>query len=833
MKKLFLFALSLVFVFVAASCGGNGGNQGGNQGGEQPDPNKPWYETDGDFTYNDYIASTTSMNWNPLSWETNDDSYVLGYLSMGFYDYALNDEADGWVVVPEMAAELPTDVTEKYVGKYGVKAGEKGKAWEIKLNPNATWEDGTKIVAGDYVYSMQQQLDPVQLNRRADSYYGGDFSIVNAKTYLYNGQFAYSNTVVDAAFSPESYFDNAAVSKDEKGQYMVDGKYVGFSLTNGGVWSTNSLNDYFGAGYIDPASADWKVLTDAEGTGANNYNGIIPINDATMVALSNIIANLHGYASAEERAAVDGAYAWQEYQEFCFYGANNPEMDFAEVGIEATDDYTLVLIIENELQNPKFYLPYYLSSFCLINKDLYEKCWTTNPDGERINNYMTSLETSISYGPYRLSYFEADKQISFVRNTNWYGYTDGKHENQFQTDKVSCKVIAKHETALLSFLAGEIDGIGLTSEDMEIYGGSQNLLYTPESYTTKFTINTDLESLKARENETTNKAILSVKEFREAFSFALDRAHFASKFTASAAAGFGLVNYMYQIIDEEGSEESYRNYAVAKQALCNVYGVKWGEGERFDSLDAAYEAITGYDMARAKAKMQEAYAIAKEKGLYNDNQKVVIRFSVYQSDDVYIQMYEYVRDQLLEAVKGSGLEGKVELEMHVDDDYYETLYAGETDIIFSTWGGAAYGTLGLLSNVYCDDYTGNGNQMEVGFNTDAYPIEFEIDGKTYNYSIKKWADWLNAKQALEGIGSPAEYDVDIKAALFAKLEEAYLSEFCAIPLYYRQAASLHSHKVEYAAEDYVNMIGYGGIRHMTYAYNDTEWAEQVSKGLTY
>ena len=134
MKKLFLFALSLVFVFVAASCGGNGGNQGGNQGGEQPDPNKPWYETDGDYTYNDYIGSTTSMNWNPLSWETTDDSYVLGYLSMGFYDYALNEDADGWVVVPEMAAELPTDVTEKYVGKYGVKAGEKGKAWEIKLD---------------------------------------------------------------------------------------------------------------------------------------------------------------------------------------------------------------------------------------------------------------------------------------------------------------------------------------------------------------------------------------------------------------------------------------------------------------------------------------------------------------------------------------------------------------------------------------------------------------------------------------------------------------------------------------------------------------------------
>ena len=30
------------------------------------------------YTYNDYLAATTGLNWNPLSWETNDDSYVLG-----------------------------------------------------------------------------------------------------------------------------------------------------------------------------------------------------------------------------------------------------------------------------------------------------------------------------------------------------------------------------------------------------------------------------------------------------------------------------------------------------------------------------------------------------------------------------------------------------------------------------------------------------------------------------------------------------------------------------------------------------------------------------------
>lgn len=787
MKKLFLFALSLVFVFVAASCGGNGGNQGGNE----PDPTKPWYETDGDFTYNDYIGGTTSMNWSPLAWETNDDSYVLGYLSMGFYDYALNEDGDGWVVVPEMAAELPTDVTEKYVGKYGVKAGEKGKAWEIKLNPNATWEDGTKITAADYVYSLEQQLDPVQLNRRADSYYGGDFSIVNAKNYVYSEQEVSYVPVTSKGF-----------------------KTVAEALASGEVVYLDINSSY---GESDPSFP-----------GAERNGTLLPIND-TVTAL--------GVSSAELYYMNEGLFeVGADYNSCVVMADYNPyykNITFDEVGVEATGEYTLVYIIENELANPQFYLPYYLSSTCLINKTLYESCWEEKEDGTKVNNYMTSLDTSISYGPYRLSYFEGDKQISFVRNTNWYGYKDGKHENQFQTDKISCQVISEHKTALLAFLAGEIDGVGMDAEDMEIYGGSKYLLYSPESYTTKFTINTDLASLEAREEPGVNKSILTVKEFRKAISLCMDRKYFTDAFTASHAPGFGLYNYLYQVILENGQEETYRNYDSAKEALCNLYGLKWGEGEKYANLDAAYNAITGFDMPQAQQLMQQAYEIAKAKELYADGETVKITLSVYNSDTIYKQMFEYIRGQIQEAAKGTALEGKIELEMKPDEDYYNTLYAGKTDMIFTTWGGATYGTLGMLSNVYCDDYQGNGNQNEIGFNTDLYIVPFEIDGKVYEYSIKKWADWLNVKQELDGLNNPNDYSVELKVNLLAKLEEAYLGEYCAIPLYYRQGASLHSQKVKYGADEYVNLIGYGGLRHMTYEFNDAEWQEKVNQGLTY
>ncbi len=796
MKKILLFALCLGFVVAVASCNNNNQNNG--------DDDKEWFELDGNYTYNDFIGGTTSMNWNPLSWETNDDSYVLSYLSAGFYDYQLNEDGDGWEVVPEMASALPTDVTAQYVGQYGIAAGEKGKAWSIPLNKDAQWENGEPITAEDYIYSMKQQLDPVQLNRRADSYYGGDFSVVNAKNYLYSTQ--------------DGVYETPAVLGYESVQAAIDAGVTVY-LDVEYFWGINAkdaeteIADAQKDGALVPVTSTVKIRDYAVEEGAAG----------DWISAADIFAAYQGYLE------VGGDYhtCMQIYVPNQYKG-----LAFEEVGLIAVDDYTLVIVIENELQNPNFYLPYYLSSTWLINEELYESCWQDTPEGRK-NNYMTSKSTSISYGPYTLSYFEADKQITFVRNKNWYGYYDGKHEGQYQTDVISCQVIEEHKTALLAFLNGEIDAVGMDSEDIKTYGGSEYLVYTPESYTTKFTINTKLDTLVARESEGVNKRILTVKEFREAFSLCLDREYFTTAFTAAAAPGYALFNYMYQVINEDGTESTYRNSDAAKQALVNLYGIEYGEGKDYATLDEAYKAITGFDMAKAKEKMQAAYDYAVANGLYTDGEIIKIRFSVYSSDTIYNQMYEYVKAQLNEAVVGTSLEGKIELEMFADADYYNSLYAGNTDVIFSTWGGATYGTLTTMAQIYCDDHEGNGNQMEIGFDTDKYNVTVEVKGQEYTYSIKKWADWLNGTATIEALGKNSDYTVAEKVVILAACEEAYLAEYCAIPLYYRQAASLHSQKINYGTDTYVNLIGFGGLRHITYNYTDEAWETYRAGGLTY
>lgn len=849
MKKLFLFVLGLALVFSLVAC-----NPGEEVKPEQPgeqEGDKPWYQTDGDFTFNDFLASTATLNWNPLSWETNDDSAMLSYQTTGFYDYKVNDTADNWEVVCEMATALPTDVTSSFVGQYGIQEGESAKAWLIPLNKDAKWSDGTAITSADYIYSMKQQLDPDQLNRRADSYYGGDFSIYNAQKYLYNGKFAYGSPIVSAAYGDDEYYPLSAFTLDEEcNQYYVevDGVrcYAGLKLSSGGNWGSNGLVDYYNAASYTPKflSEDgtqdyFKLLKAEEGKGKEGIEDVVPLNATTVGYLNEIIAHLHNQPNAAAYAAAAGDYAYMEWEEMAYFGKYNDKLDFSEVGLFASGDYNIVIVLERALVNPNFYLPYYLSSTWLVNEELYESCWSTDPAGNKVNNYMQTVETSISYGPYKMVSFEKDKEIRFERNETWYGYTDGKHlladgSHQYQTDNIVYAVYGKHETALLAFLAGDLDGIGLQSDDMKDYGSSKYIMYTPQSYTTKFTFNTDSAALKARETDKINKVVLTNKTFRHAISLCIDRASFTAQFTSAAAPGYGLINYMYEVFDDEGGEVAYRNLDVAKEALVSLYGIAYGDGEKYADLDEAYAAITGYDMEQAKELMAQAYAECVAEGLYveAEGKVVTIELSVYQNDTIYQNMYSYVKGQIEEACKGTPFEGKVTVSMKVDEDYYESMYGGKTDMIFSTWGGATYGTLGLLSRVYCDDYAGKGNQMEVGFNTNTISLTIEIAGVEYTESLKSFADWLNGG-TIAGLKGYEEYSYEVQTAVLAACEKAYLEHFAAIPLYYRQSASLYSQKIKYPATTYINLVGFGGLREIKYNYNDKEWAVLKASGLSY
>ena len=758
------------------------------------------------YTYNDYIAGTTNMKWGTVNWETNEDSYVLSKITSGFYNFYLNDSKDGWAIGCDMASELPVDVTSDYVGSYGIEEGDTAKAWKITLNPDACWEDGTPINADSYIYSYQQLLDPIMLNRRADSLYAGDFQIYGAKNYVYQGRTSF----------------NAL------------GESVEDYLANGGDESQL---------YIDVTSF-WNVT-------AEDGSQYVSITDETPIRDEAVEDE-----NADE-AYVSGKYLYETYLAPGAPNADNAadyvgtmqayeaDYSFDNVGIFKTGDYEIVFVTTSPVASPDYYVPYNLSSTYLVYEDLWESCKTYfNSNGDQVDadsddiasittNYGTSAETTMSFGPYRLDYFELDKQITFTRNDNWFGYKDGKHTGMYQADNISCQVIAEQSTALLAFLNGEIDNVSLVASDMSTYGSSDYIRYTPQSYTTKLTFNTDLAKTTERGTQ-----ILTNLNFRKAFSYAIDRNTFAASYTSAGTAGFGMLNNLYVYDPYTGA--TYRDSEGAKEALCNLYGMTWGEDGDYEDLDEAYEAITGYDITYAQSLMQQAYDECTADGLYDGESSVEIELRVYQSDDTYVQMFNYLNSCLQAACEGTGFEGKVSMKMVVDADYYETNYSGGADMIFTTWGGATYSPWTVLYECYCDASDGSGQQMEYGFDTSAINVVIDVDGATFTQPLQTWALWadgdvntvLTSDDGSVTLDAFADYSYDTEAEIYGKLEYALLSYYTTTPLYYRNSGSLVSQKGDYAVTQYVDLVEFGGIEYYTFDYDDTEW-EAVKGSLTY
>lgn len=737
------------------------------------------------YTYNDYTGGIgESMNWDILSWETNEDDQIVSYITTGFYTFNVNEDKTGYSITPEMAADYPVDVTAEYAGKYGVAEGETGKAWRIALNPDACFEDGTKITADDYIYSMQQQLNPKMLNRRADSWYAGTFVIVNAKNYLFAGKTVY----------------NPYNGEDPETTDLYVGMWSFFGLQGAKDEAGNECPEYVlrtdETKYQDPADGSWVSAKDIFDTYFADY--------AADVAFT-----------AEQAANV----TWED------------------VGLKKIDDYTIDFVLENPVSEPAFYVPYNLSGNFLVEKEMYEKCKSFFKDGapvateeeadEVTSNYCKTLETSVSYGPYKLSAFELDKEYTLSRNENWYGYKDGKHKGMYQTDNIKVSVIVEHATALLAFEKGEIDGISLANEDMAKYASSKYIKYTPESHTTKITFNTNYESLV---NHGTGSQVLVVDEFRKAFAFALDANDFATKYTAAGQGGFGLLNYMYCYDPFTGA--LYRDSEYAKDALVKLFEMEYGEGKDYATLDEAYDAMTGYDMAKAQSLMAVAADKAIEAKIWDGETPITIDIRVYNTDTIYVQMFNYMDTQLKEAAKGSKFEGKLSMTMTTDGDYYNTMYSGGADIIFSTWGGATMDPFGNFASVYTDAADGTGNQMEYGYDTTKIIMNFDVEGVgVVSDTLRNWSMWANNDKAPaieEKLGKFAKYSYDTRCQFAAKIEQCFMNWFPTTSLYYRNVASLNSQKVNDASDQYLTLVGFGGIQYITYNYDDAEWADYIA-----
>jgi oligopeptide transport system substrate-binding protein len=309
--------------------------------------------------------------------------------------------------------------------------------------------------------------------------------------------------------------------------------------------------------------------------------------------------------------------------------------------------------------------------------------------------------------------------------------------------------------------------------------------------------------------------------FRKAFSLAVDRDELVGA-TSGYKPAYALMNnlYFYDVYNDPNS--SYRNSDPAMQAICNLYGVEYGEGTPYATLRDAYLSINGYNLTEAKALMATACTELVEAGLYVAGDPIVIRIGWAKGalDSAANQQLALVNKYINAAAEGSGF-GTITFEAVGNiENRYDAVPQGEYAIGYGAWGGAAFYPFRNFQ-VYCDTEQYSINELGC-WDPATENLTLTVDGEEVTMT---WQDW---SRALIGTGPYAGASNELKLDVTAQMEELYLKKYYRIPLMSTTACFMVSYQLDYYTENYNIMYGFGGLELMTYNYTDAEWADFVA-----
>ena len=788
------------------------------------------------FPEGDYIwkssVTTLASNWNPHTYQTSDDSVPLDYTTSSLYTFIFNDELnpvegkdpyEGYVIIPEMATDMPIDVTKDIKAsnpEFGIpETAESGYAYKIMLNPNATWDDGTPITAETYVESFKRLLNPKALNYRAADWYGQTLSIAGAENYNLQGT----------------------------NKYAAIGKPVS-------QWAETEGNDPETL-YVDMSF--WGVM-------APDGTKYAAVTDDTMVRDPAV-------PEGEDEDYVSGKYLYDTYlgpgcpyesyskQYLVYVESTYPSnVGYETVGLIAKDDYELIIVLDKSLAG--FDLLYNLSGVAtqLVKIDLYDECLKveTGATGKEVysSTYNTSVETTASFGPYKMSEFQSDKAMHFVRNENWFGYTDGKHiyvdpedglvYPMYQTTEVDIQVVGEAATRKMMFMRGELMGYGLQADDYATLRQSDYCYPTPAETIFFLILNGHMEAIKEREaSEGFDKAtqdleMLTNTTFHKAMGLTYDKDNFAATVSPARSGALGIIGNSYIYDPDAGAK--YRDTDQAKQVLCDFYSV---DVSKFASLDDAVASITGYDPEQAKVYFKQAFEEGLEAEYITDEDKdgicdqtIKIEYAMSsEMTDFMRKTLGYMNEKVTEVAKGTPFEGKIEFvpSAPYGNDWSNKIKAGQADTVLGGWSGSVLDPFGLT-----DLYTNPDRQYDAAW-YDATAVELTInvpvDGtnKDVTMTLKQWSDVLNGTAVTVGgveynYGS-GQADTEVRLNILAACEGKILESYNYLPMLQDGSMALLTQQVYYVVEEYNPILGRGGIAYTKYNYNEADWAAYVKE----
>lgn len=799
-------------------------------------------EKDG-YTYRTYTTALGN-NWNPHTWETNADQSIMEQIGMGFLDTVMEKEGEyGWHYEMATAIEdITADASESDKTKWGIESGEVGRMWKITLNPNAKWENGDKITADDYVWSMQQLLDPDLQNYRANTYTANDFALVNAAEYKQQGtHWVAASSVLDYADYVSDTHDTLLTWKLSGKSGIAEKDKVMSALRE--VYDGNSSYGFS----ADMTAGAYMMRLDTITGGEIKKAGI---TEAQINALEGkTVAQIK--ADATLKATYDVLVAWDGEGDggvfdFTIMQHTSPAVNFSNVGLYKNGEYEIVMVFAHSVSEFDFKIQC-IGATWLVHKKTYQDSIEVI-SGVKTSKYGTSKETSMAYGPYKIESLQKDKQIVYTQNENWYGWEkergdlgelvsyitlDGKKVRQYQTTKIVIDVMTD-EAAKQAFLKGDLDDLSLTADDVPTYATSDRLTKVDETYTMRFFFNTSCVGALDEAGTNKNSIVLSNDNFRHAMSLAIDRAELAATATAGDKPAFALLNTLYYYNVSEDPSSVYRTSEWGMKTVVELYDTPYGPGQTYETLEEAYNAVTGYDLSKAKELMKLACDELVAAGKYEKGQPINIEVGFAKAAlDAAAQKHQNLMNKYLNAAAEDSGFGTITLEYKgsIDDRYADTI-SGKYAIGYGAWGGAAFYPFKVMECYLDPDETDIHESGCFNPTTDKMTIEaFEYvdsEGNTQTFDTREltWQQWCKS------IKTGGEYDladINLKLALLSRIEKAYIEMYYCIPLTGNCAVSLTGYKYNYATDTYNIMYDFGGLRLIKYNYSDFEWKDFVSK----